>query len=126
MLTQFCTFAETSAAGWIPAQVSLPHSPVANAHVSVFRFVGITVNNGCRVPVTAELITLVFQFMLIVTSLYGPNTNGPGGGVVVPPPPPVPPPPVPVPPPPPVPVPPPEQLPDAVHGCPLPEGPLLV
>src|SRR5882757_5911623 len=108
----------------MPAQFSLPHSPVANDHVSDFRLVGITVNTGCRVPVTAELITLVFQFMLTVTSLYGPNRNGPGGGVVVPPPGGV------VVPPPPggvvVPPPLPEQEPLAVHGWPLPEGPLLV
>src|ERR1700760_1335624 len=98
----------------MPAQFSLPHSPVANAQVSVFKLVGITVNTGCNVPVTAELITLVFQFMLTVTSLYGPNKNGPGGGVA--PPPPggvVPPPPGGVVPPPPggVVVPPPVQLP---------------
>jgi len=108
----------------MPAQFSLPHSPVANDHVSDLRFVGITVNTGCRVPVTAELITLVFQFMLTVTSLYGPNRNGPGGGVLVPPPPGgvvVPPPPVGG-----VVVPPPEQLPVAVQGCPLPRAPLLV
>jgi hypothetical protein len=69
MLTQFCTFAETSAFGWIPAQFSLPHSPVANDHVIVLRLVGMTVSTGCSVPVTAELMTLVFQFMLTVTSL---------------------------------------------------------
>jgi hypothetical protein len=91
----------------MPAQFSLPHSPVANDQVSDLRLVGITANTGCNVPVTAELITLVLQFMLTVTSLYGPNRNGPGGRVVDPPPPPggvvVPPPPggVVVPPPPP-------------------------
>src|SRR5882762_4502232 len=106
----------------MPAQFSLAHSPVAKDHVSDFRFVGITVNTGCRGPVTAELITLVFQFMLTVTSLYGPNRNGPGGGVEPPPPGGV------VVPPPPggVVVPPPEQLPLAVHGWPLPRAPLLV
>jgi hypothetical protein len=70
--------------------------------------------------VTAELITFVFQFMLIVMSLYGlkmkPLGGGElgggfvgggslGGGVVVPPP---------------------EQLPSTVHGWPLPAAPLLV
>ncbi|HEX4677162.1 MAG TPA: hypothetical protein VH209_17620 [Steroidobacteraceae bacterium] len=50
-------------------QAGVSHSPVANAHVSVVLLVGITDVTGCRVPVTAELITLVFQFMLIVMSL---------------------------------------------------------
>src|ERR1700732_2148828 len=101
-LTKACTF-DATCVGVKPAQPSLPHSPVANAQVSVVLLVDITDVTGCRVPVTAELITLVFQFMLIVMSLNGLNTNEGGGELGPVPPVPVPPPPVPVPP---VPVPP--------------------
>src|SRR3982074_1096529 len=84
-----CTLAPATAAGLNPPQFSLPHSPVANAHVTVLRLVGITFNNGVSAPVTAVLITLVFQFRLIVMSLYGLKMNP----LAVPPP--APPPPVP-------------------------------
>src|SRR5271168_2365609 len=77
-LTKSCTFVATSA-GVKPAQPSLPHSPVANAQVSVVLPAGITCVTGVIEPVTAELITLVFQFMLTVMSLYGLNTNDGGG-----------------------------------------------
>jgi hypothetical protein len=89
-LTKACTF-DATCVGVKPAQPSLPHSPVANAHVSVVLLVGITDVTGCRVPVTAELITLVFQFMLIVMSLNGLNTNEGGGELGPVPPVPVPP-----------------------------------
>src|ERR1700694_300907 len=91
-----CTLAPATAAALNPPQFSLPHSPVANAHVTVSRLVGITFNNGVSAPVTAVLITLVFQFRLIVMSLYGLKMNP----LAVPPPVPPPPPPVPPTPPP--------------------------
>src|SRR3982074_1875264 len=107
-----CTLAPATAAGLNPPQFSLPHSPLAQAHVTVFRLVGITFNNGVSAPVTAVLITLVFQFRLIVMSLYGLKMNP----LAVPPPVPPPPPPVPEP----------EQAPRGVHGWPLPAPPLWV
>src|SRR5919197_2380267 len=82
MLTKFCTFAEATAAPCRPPQFSLPHSPVAKPHTTVLRFVGITFSSGCIEPVTAELITFVFQFMLIVMSLYGLKMKPLGGGFV--------------------------------------------
>src|SRR5262245_15603077 len=80
MLTKFCTFAAATDGPGNPAQFSVPHSPVAKPQVRAERFVGITFNTGCSEPVTAELITLVFQFMLIVMSLYGLKLNPLGGG----------------------------------------------
>ena len=56
-------------AGVIPAQFSLPHSPVAKAQVNTVSLAGMICVTGVSVPVTEVLITLVFQFMLIVTSL---------------------------------------------------------
>jgi hypothetical protein len=52
MLTKLCTFAATTAFACRPPQFSLPHSPVANAHVTARRFVGRTVSRPCIVPVT--------------------------------------------------------------------------
>jgi len=69
MLTKLCTFAAATALACNPPQFSLPHSPVANAQVTAPRFVGMTVSRPCMLPVTAVLITFVFQFMLIVMSL---------------------------------------------------------
>src|SRR5262245_30256047 len=82
MLTQFCTFAAATAGPGRPAQFSVPHSPVANPHTRPGRWLGITFSTGCNVPVTAELITFVFQFMLMVMSLYGLNLKPLGGGFV--------------------------------------------
>ena len=67
-LTKDCKLVATSA-GVTPPQFSLPHSPVANARVRVVSPVGITCVTGVIVPVTDELMTLVFQFRLIVMSL---------------------------------------------------------
>jgi hypothetical protein len=80
--------------------------------------VGITDVTGCRVPVTAELITLVFQFMLIVMSLKGLNTNEGGGELGPVPPVPVPPEqPEPLPEPDPEPLPEPDPLPPLHEPC---------
>src|ERR1700722_2097773 len=117
-----CTLAPATAAALKPPQFSLPHSPVANAHVTVFRLVGITFNSCVSAPVTAVLLTFVFQSRVIVISLYGLKMNP---LAVPPPPPPVPPPPPPVPPPPP-PFPEPVQAPSEVHGWPVPTPPLWV
>ena len=67
-LTKSCTLLATCV-GVRPAQLSLPHSPLANAQVSVEFAAVMTCVTGSRVPVTAVLITLVFQFMLTVMSL---------------------------------------------------------
>src|SRR5215471_11805021 len=60
-----------------PPQVSLPQVPVANATVIAGSF-GMYVDTrlpepttGMAVPSTADCIWSVFQFMLMVTSLYG-------------------------------------------------------
>src|SRR5581483_10770144 len=60
-----------------PPQVSLPQVPVANASVIAGSF-GMYCDTrlpepttGRLVPVTADRIWPVFQFMLMVTSLYG-------------------------------------------------------
>src|SRR5258708_31637451 len=103
-----------------PPQVSLPQVPVANASVmagSFGRYCDTRLpepTTGRSVPVTADCISSVFQFMLMVTSLYGlksrPLTE-----------------PVPDPDPDPDPEPdPPVQEPSDVHGCPEPLPPLLV
>src|ERR1700722_4315811 len=67
-LTKDCRFVATSA-GVTPPQFSLPHSPVANARVSGVSPVGTPCVTGVTVPGTDELMTLVFQFRLIVMSL---------------------------------------------------------
>nr|WP_181422672.1 hypothetical protein [Curtobacterium sp. MCLR17_043] len=110
-----------------PPQFSLPQVPVAKASVMALR-PGSRVDTrllldpttGIRVPVTAVFMTFVFQSRFTVMSLYGLKTRPlavpvlPLPGVVVPPPPGV------VVPPP---VPPPVQVPDDVHGWPLPVAP---
>src|ERR1700722_15552572 len=108
-----------------PPQVSLPQVPVANATVSAGSF-GMYVDarlpeptTGMADPSTADCIWSVFQFMLMVTSLYGLKSR-PLAVPVPPPPGGVPPPPGGVPPLPPV------QAPLDVHGCPEPAPPLLV
>src|SRR3954452_2655055 len=104
-----------------PPHVSLPQVPVANASV-IAGSLGMYCDTrlpepttGMAVPSTADCIWSVFQFMLMVTSLYGlksrPLTE------------PVPPPDPPVPPVPPV---SPVHEPLDVHGCPEPGPPLLV
>lgn len=110
----------------MPPQLSLQHSPEANASVIAPRF-SATVDTrlplpttGIALPVTAVRITLVFQLRLMGTSLYGLNSSpagagggegcgegagageGAGGGGAVP------------------------QDPCAVHGWPEPEPPLLL
>src|SRR3984957_3640563 len=125
-------FSAAQVAPEAPPQVSLPQAPVANASViagSFGTYVDTTLpepTTGMALPSTADCIWSVFQFMLMVTSLYGlkstPLTE-----------------PVPVP----VPDPelelalglglglgpdpePPVQEPSDVHGCPEPLPPLLV
>src|ERR1700744_4445044 len=108
-----------------PPQVSLPQVPVANATVSAGSF-GMYVDTrlpepttGMADPSTADCIWSVFQFMLMVTSLYGLNSRplaepvpvaagvGVGFGAALPPEPP-------------------GQAPLDVPGCPEPGPPLLV
>src|ERR1700744_670192 len=108
-----------------PPQVSLPQVPVANATVSAGSF-GMYVDTrlpepttGMADPSTADCIWSVFQFMLMVTSLYGLNSRplaepvpvevGLGDGVAAG-----------------FPPEPPAQAPLDVHGCPEPGPPLLV
>ena len=74
-LTHWFTFCATSAAGVTPAQFSQPHSPDANAQVSDVCLAGMALRTGVRVPVTDVEIWSTFQSMLIVTSLYEPNTK---------------------------------------------------
>src|ERR1051325_2090413 len=81
-LTKFCTLAAATAAGARPPQVSLPHAPVAKAHVIILSLAGLTLSTGDSVPVTAVEMPLVFQFMLTVMSLYGPSVTLPEGGGV--------------------------------------------
>src|ERR1700759_241609 len=105
-----------------PPQFSLPQAPVANASVSAGSF-GMYFDTrlpepttGMADPSTADCIWLVFQFMLIVTSLYGLNSRP-----LTDPDPPDPPDPPPDPEPPPEPDPPPEppvQAPLEVQGWP--------
>src|SRR4051812_22811302 len=78
--THCATFCATRAAGVTPAQFSEPHSPDAKAQVIEFCLAGITLSTGERVPVTDVEIWLTFQSMLIVMSLYEPNTKPDGGG----------------------------------------------
>src|SRR5471032_1312460 len=80
-LTKFCTLAAATAAGARPPQVSLPQAPVANAQVISLSLAGLTLSSGDSVPDTAVEMTLVFQFMLTVMSLYGLNTTVPVDGV---------------------------------------------
>src|SRR3981081_4316615 len=106
-----------------PPQVSLPQVPVANASVIAGSF-GMYVDTwlpepttGRALPVTADCIWSVFQFMLMVTSLYGlksrplaepvPVEVGLGLGLGGPPEAPA-------------------QAPVAVQGCPEPDPPLFV
>ena len=58
-------------AGVTPAQVSLPHSPLAKAQVSAETPLVMTWVMGSIEPVTPDRMVLVFQSMLIVMSLYG-------------------------------------------------------
>ena len=108
-----------------PPQVSLPQVPVANASVIAGSF-GMYVDTrlpepttGRSLPSTADCISSVFQFMLMVTSLYGLKSRPLTAPVV--------PDPDPEPDPDPDPVPePPVQEPSDVHGWPEPLPPLLV
>src|ERR1700684_4723411 len=90
-----------------PPQVSLPQVPVANASVIAGSFGMysdtrlLEPTTGRSLPSTADCISSVFQFMLMVTSLYGLKSR-PLAVPVPPPPGRVPPPPRGVPPPPPV------------------------
>src|SRR5471032_1237740 len=79
-VTKACTLAAATADGDRPPQFSLPHSPVANAQVTIGSLAGSTLSSGDNVPVTAVEMTLVFQFMLTVMSLYGLNATEPAGG----------------------------------------------
>jgi hypothetical protein len=72
-----------------PAQVSLPHSPVAKARVTALApCLPSSVGSGVTVPETFVEMTFVFQFMLMPVSLYGPKKGpdgaGPGGASVPP------------------------------------------
>src|ERR1043165_5792385 len=78
--THFETLAATRLAGVTPAQFSEPHSPVANAQVSDLCLAGITLSTGDNTPVFLVDSSLVFQFRLIVMSLYEPKTSAVGGG----------------------------------------------
>src|SRR5580692_8147659 len=117
-------FSAAKPAAGTPPQFSLPQAPVANARVIAGSF-GMYVGTrppepttGMALPSTADCIWSVFQFMLMVMSLYGlksrplavpvppPGGGGGGGGGVVPEPP--------------------VQEPLDVHGCPEPLPPLLV
>src|SRR5579862_6746467 len=71
------TFSAAQLAPETPPQVSLPQAPVANASVIAGSF-GMYPDTrlpepttGRSVPVTADCISSVFQFRLMVTSLYG-------------------------------------------------------
>src|ERR1700760_5098660 len=75
------TFSDAKLAPGTPPQFSLPHDPVANASVSAGSF-GTSVDTrlpepttGMSLPSTADCIWSVFQFMLMVTSLYGLNSR---------------------------------------------------
>src|ERR1700751_2869523 len=70
-------FSAAKAAPETPPQVSLPQVPVANASV-IAGSLGMYPDTrlpepttGMAVPSTADCIWLVFQFRLMVTSLYG-------------------------------------------------------
>src|ERR1700729_4368798 len=70
-------FSAAQAAPETPPQVSLPQVPVANASVIAGSF-GMYSDTklleptpGRSLPSTADCISSVFQFMLMVTSLYG-------------------------------------------------------
>src|SRR3984957_10604129 len=70
-------FSAAQAAPETPPQVSLPQVPVANASVIAGSF-GMYCDTrlpepttGRSLPSTADCISSVFQFMLMVTSLYG-------------------------------------------------------
>src|ERR1700733_1852267 len=120
-------FSAAQSAPETPPQVSLPQVPVANASVIAGNF-GMYCDTrlpepttGRSLPSTADCIWSVFQFMLMVTSLYGLKSTPLTEPVV------------PVPDPEPAlglglgPDPePPVQEPSDVHGCPEPLPPLLV
>lgn len=61
--------AEAREAPGTPPQFSDPHSPVANARVTVERLEGIAWVKGTRLPVTLLLMVFVFQFMVMLVSL---------------------------------------------------------
>src|SRR6266702_1505931 len=74
-------FSAAQLAPGTPPQVSLPQVPVANATVIAGSF-GMYCDTrlpdpttGMAVPSTADCIWSVFQFMLMVTSLYGLNSR---------------------------------------------------
>src|SRR5580693_10231112 len=106
-------FSAAQSAAGAPPQVSLPQVPVANASVIAGSF-GMYSDTrlpepttGMALPSTADCIWSVFQFMLMVTSLYGLKSRPLAVPV-----------PVPVPPPPPPLDVPPVHAPSDVHGCP--------
>src|SRR5271154_1056358 len=71
MLVSSGTLADAMASPPTPAQFSLPHSPVANASVMVLS--PAAVKSLARVagpPDTLVWMTLVFQFILMLVSLY--------------------------------------------------------
>ena len=70
-----------------PPQFSLPHSPVANARVTVLPPAPLRLDpSGVAVPDTLVEMTFVFQFMLMLVSLYGLKTRPAGAFPVEPPP----------------------------------------
>src|SRR3954468_801644 len=90
-------FAVAIAAPGTPPHLSRPPPPVANASVIVLAWLAaMSSTSAVRVPGTIVEITLVFQSMLMLVSLYAPNSSpagavpppiGGGGGFVGPPPP---------------------------------------
>src|ERR1700730_8776820 len=110
-------FSAAQLAAGAPPQVSLPQLPVANASVIAGSF-GMYCDTrlpepttGRSLPSTADCISSVFQFMLMVTSLYGLKSRT----LTEPAPPPPPPRPEPR-----------VREPSDAHGCPEPLPPLLV
>jgi hypothetical protein len=64
------TFAVAIAAPCTPAQLSLPHSPVAKASVMAWPpLAGRSLASGVAEPDTSVVMTFVFQFMLMLVSL---------------------------------------------------------
>src|SRR5690348_14700594 len=77
--------AVASAAPATPPQPSLPHSPVANAKVSVFKpELEASAVIAVMLPETAVLMRLVFQSSEMLMSLYGLKTTSVAGATAPP------------------------------------------
>ena len=80
------TLAEANLAPAVPAQLSLPHSPVAKARVTVFSpAAASSVAMGVKVPVILVEMTFVLKFILMLVSLYELKTSEAGAVPVAPP-----------------------------------------